>query len=179
MSAPLVIVADPAWQFRDQLPGKGRGASKHYTCMTADTFGPFIGGYCTGATNAVLFLWRVAAMQQEALSVAREAGFCVKSELVWCKQTKTGKPAFGMGHYVRGSHEVCLICVRGSALPATRSQRSTFCAPVGVHSEKPGLFYRIVEDMYPHSRRVELFSRRRRAGWECYGLEVDKFPEAV
>jgi N6-adenosine-specific RNA methylase IME4 len=178
MSAPLCIVADPAWQFRDRLPGNGRGASKHYACMDTDGIVDYMRARICPSGDAVLFLWRVAAMQLEALSVADDCGFRVKSELVWLKQTKTGKPAFGMGHYVRGSHETCLICVRGSALPATRSQRSTFSAPVGVHSEKPGAFYRIVEEMYPHSRRIELFSRRHRSGWECHGLEVDKFEAA-
>ena len=62
--------------------------------------------------DCLLLLWRVAAMQQEALDVARAWGFTVKTELVWEKLTKTGKPHFGMGHYLRGSHEVCLLATR-------------------------------------------------------------------
>ena len=28
-----VVCADPPWRHRDQLPGAGRGAGKHYTTM--------------------------------------------------------------------------------------------------------------------------------------------------
>ena len=177
MTAPLVIVVDIPWRFVDSLPGNGRGASRHYdTPSTGSSF-----EICraaldpSGMDNAVLFFWRVAAMQAEALDIVHDLGFTVKSELVWYKQTRTGKPHFGMGHYVRASHEVCLIATRGSGvLPATRSQRSVFMAPVGVHSEKPGAFYRIVEEMYPHSRRIELFARTVRPGWEQHGNELGK-----
>jgi hypothetical protein len=29
-----VLVADCPWRFSDSLPGRGRGASKHYPCMS-------------------------------------------------------------------------------------------------------------------------------------------------
>jgi N6-adenosine-specific RNA methylase IME4 len=170
-TAPIVIVSDPPWMFGDKLPGHGRGASKHYSCM--DVVG-IVGAMasCDAHDNAVLFLWRVAAMQAEALEVARQLSFTVKSELVWQKLTKTGLQHFGMGHYVRASHETCLICVRGKAKPATRSQRSVFSAPTGRHSEKPDAFYRIVEEMYPDSRKVEFFARTIRQGWDQHGDQL-------
>ena len=102
------IIADPPWKFGDSLPGNTRGASSQYDCMTVAALKvmplPVI------SADAVLFLWRVASMQQEALDVARAWGFVVKSEIVWQKLTTKGKAHFGMGHYVRASHEVCLIC---------------------------------------------------------------------
>lgn len=172
------LVADPAWRFGDSLPGKGRGASKHYACMP-------VADICAmelpvdRREPGVLFLWRVAAMQNEALAVIAAWGYTLKSELVWLKQTTGGKRSFGMGHYVRASHETCLIATRGKGvLPATRSQRSVFEAPVGVHSEKPGAFYRIVEEMYPHTRRVEMFARTVRQGFEQHGHELGKLGAA-
>lgn len=179
MSAPIVVVADPAWLFGDKLPGKTRGASSQYTCMTAATIGPFIGGYCTDMVDAVLFCWRVAAMQEEALRAVREAGFTVKSELIWEKLTKTGKPHFGMGRYVRASHEVCLIAARGRAFPEARNIRSRFSAQVREHSRKPEEFYALVEQMYPSSEKHELFSRTVRAGWRQHGNELGRFKAAV
>ncbi len=32
-----IVVADPPWLFRDALPGRGRGARKHYRCMTVES----------------------------------------------------------------------------------------------------------------------------------------------
>ncbi len=131
-----------------------------------------------GDRNSVLFLWRVASMQSEALKVCAAWGYTVKSELVWHKTTKNGLSAFGMGHYVRGSHEVCLIATRGSALPAVRNERSILAAPIGPHSAKPSASYRLIERMYPHAKRYELFARVIRPGWTQFGDQLGSL-EAV
>jgi N6-adenosine-specific RNA methylase IME4 len=121
-----VVAADPAWKFGDKLPGDGiRGAGKHYDVKTVEDI-------CRLQLppihdDAHLFMWRVSAMQQEALDVVRSWGFVVKSELVWLKRTKNGKEHFGMGRHVRLSHEICLIATRGrGAGIKNKSQRSTF-----------------------------------------------------
>lgn len=180
-----VVVADPPWMFVDKLPGRTRGAEKQYECMPTRVIQnmllPFSRAPRSGSndSNAVLFLWRVASMQQEALDVARSWGFAVKSEIVWEKLSKTGnKPHFGMGRYVRMSHETCLIGARGKAFPACKSVTSRFRAPIREHSRKPDEFFLLVERMYPpgpDSRYVELFARERRSGWEQYGNELEKF----
>lgn len=182
IALPVVIVADPAWRFDDSLPGKKRGAAKHYTCLTVDEIKAFpIPAQVAAARDAVLFLWRVAAMQLEALEVAAAWGFRQYGELVWQKRTVTGKKHFGMGHLVRYSHESCLIAVRGDApRPAVRNIRSTLDGRVGEHSEKPAEFYRIVERLFPTAHRYELFARKPRAGWAQYGNEFGKLaPEQL
>lgn len=170
-----VIVADPPWKFRDQ--NMGRGASAHYPCLSVEQLERF--RLPPLGADAVLFLWRCGAMQAEALRVISAWGFVLKTELVWLKFTKNGRQHFGQGHYVRSSHEVCLIAARGRARPAYRSVRSSFGARVpvnargrAIHSAKPEEFFAIVERLYPNARRVEMFARRRRAGWEQYGNQV-------
>lgn len=166
------ICADPPWRFGDKLPGKGRGAAKHYKTLTVDDIcNHWYGDIARAAPDALLFLWRVSSMQQEALDVIKAWGFVLKSEIVWQKLTKHGKHHFGMGRYVRASHETCLIAVRGKPRILTRSIRSTFEAPVGVHSAKPDAFFDIAEDLCA-GPRVELFARRQRAGWLCLGDEL-------
>lgn len=178
MSAPIVIVADPAWLFGDKLPGGTRGAERNYACMSQQEICDYVAGYEAAARDAVLFLWRVAAMQQEALDVVRAWNGVAKTELVWEKLTKTGKAHFGMGHYLRASHETCLIAVRGRAMPEVRNVRSRFAAQVREHSRKPEEFYAIVEQMYPSSEKHELFARTVRSGWHQQGLELGKFEAA-
>jgi len=165
-----VLVADPPWKHKDQLPGKGRGAEKHYKCMPTDEI-------CKMWTpiesekHAVLFLWRVASMVEDACRVARAWGFVPKAEIEWRKLTRNGNPFFGMGRYVRYSHEICMICTRGSAMPAVHDQRSYFEAKVGRHSEKPDEFYSIVQRLYPESTWFEVFARKPRVQWKQFGLE--------
>jgi len=123
------------------------------------------------ADDAVLFLWRVASMQEEALSVIRAWGFTPKTEMVWIKKTARWKRWFGMGRIVRAEHETVLIATRGRPTVRTRVVRSTFEAKAGRHSAKPEEFYAIVEQLYA-GPYVELFARRQRPGWTCEGDEV-------
>lgn len=165
-----VLASDPPWSFGDRLPGKGRGAAKHYNCMTVDELKSF--ALPDMADDSVLLMWRVAAMQQEALDVVRSWGYVVKSEIVWRKLTKTGtKEHFGMGRHVRAAHEVCLVCTRGRPKAKSHSERSLFSAPVGRHSEKPSAFFSLVERLYD-GPYVEIFARRHRPGWTCLGDQV-------
>lgn len=168
---PRVLCADPPWAFGDRLPGAGRGAARHYSTMDAGAIARF--PLPVLADDCLLFLWRVSAMQEEALFVARAWGFTVKTEIVWEKLTKAGKPHFGMGRYVRASHETALVGVRGRVKVADRSVRSRFAAAVGVHSEKPEAFYELVERLSP-GPYVEMFARRRRPGWRCLGDQLGK-----
>lgn len=169
-----VLEADPPWKFGDSLPGEGRGAVKHYPCMTVDEICRF--EIPVMETDSVLFLWRVASMQQEALDVMNAWGFKLKSEIVWEKLTATGKPHFGMGHYVRASHETCLIGIRGKWKPTNRSTRSRFAAKVGRHSEKPSEFYDLAEAM-TNGPRARLFARSHREGWTSFGNELESAAE--
>jgi N6-adenosine-specific RNA methylase IME4 len=66
MSAFKLLLADPAWKFGDSLPGKTRGASKNYASMNIEDVIKF--PLPPLADDAVLLLWRVASMQEEALA---------------------------------------------------------------------------------------------------------------
>jgi N6-adenosine-specific RNA methylase IME4 len=175
--APYVcVVADPPWKMGDSLPGKTRGASKQYVCLPVHEIMRF--PLPAIADDAILFLWRLSAMPQEALDVLKAWGFKPKSEIVWEKLTKTGKPWMGMGRYVRAAHETCLVATRGRFKVASKSVRSRFSAkvPVGpdgkyIHSAKPDEFYAIVEALV-NGQKVEMFARRRRPGWCARGNEL-------
>jgi N6-adenosine-specific RNA methylase IME4 len=164
-----VLVADPPWRFGDNLPGRRRGAAKHYPTLPVQDICAF--PLPPLADDCVLFLWRVAAMQQEALDVLRAWGFTLKTEVVWTKKTSTGKRAFGMGRIVRAEHEVCLIATRGHPQPKTHSVRSTFDGYRGRHSAKPDAFYQLVETLFD-GPYAEMFSRHQRRGWLCLGNEA-------
>jgi N6-adenosine-specific RNA methylase IME4 len=177
MSGPFkVLCADPPWPFIDKLPGQHRGAERNYKCLSVRDICRF--PLPTIADDAVLFLWRVAAMQQEALDVIKMWDFKLKTEAIWLKKTQSGSRWFGMGHTLRAEHEVCLIATRGRPQVLNHSTRSTFVtdfeglsALVGRHSEKPEKFYEIIESLFA-GPYVELFARRQRPGWTCIGDEA-------
>ena len=177
-----VLVADPPWPFADALPGKGRGAVKHYELLSVRDICNF--KLPPIARNALLIMWRVGSMQPSAFDVVNAWGFSVKSELVWVKtrgdhldESDPRSNRMGMGHYVRNEHEIALVCTRGSFKVADRGVRSTFRAPLGEHSEKPQRFFDIVERLAGPKRLAagaccELFGRVPRAGWHVYGNEI-------
>lgn len=174
--APRVLVADPPWQFGDELPGEGRGAAKNYRTMN-------VWQICAMEIpkmhrNSYLLLWRVSSMVEEAYQVVRAWGFEPKSEIVWQKVTKNGKPWFGMGRTVRASHESCIVATRGTPRPIDRGVRSRFSAKVPVdaegkyrHSQKPEVFFDIIERL-ARGPYTEMFARRQRPGWKCMGDEL-------
>lgn len=171
------IVADPPWKFGDKLPGPKRGAEKHYACMGVEEICSL--KLTSFADDAILFLWRVGAMQEEALQVVRAWGFVPKGEIVWFKVGASGKPQMGMGRTVRNCHECCIIATRGkySKLISSHSELSVFSAQRRAHSEKPAEFYALVESLC-QGPRLELFARRHRPGWNCVGSELGTTLEA-
>lgn len=166
-----VVVADPPWRFGDSLPGAGRGAVKHYPTLPARDIEALV--LPPVASDALLFLWRVASMQEEALRVCRAWGFRPVSEIVWAKTNASGRPRIGMGRYVRCAHETCIIATRGSgiSLIESKSVPSWFTATRGKHSAKPAAFFSMVEQL-ARGPYLELFAREPRAGWTTIGNEL-------
>lgn len=79
------------------------------------------------------------------------------------------------GHYNSVRHELLLICTRGSCTPDTGKLLNSVVEieRSNKHSEKPQEFYNIINAMYDHGRKLELFSRKPRIGWDSDGNESD------
>jgi N6-adenosine-specific RNA methylase IME4 len=166
-----VVLADPPWLFSDKLPGKSRGAQKHYPGMTVAEIARF--PLPELADEAWLFLWRVHTHQEDAAMVMKTWGFDYCAEMIWIKKTTGGKKHFGMGRTFRNAHEVCIVGKRGRPKPLAMSQRSVFEATVREHSAKPEKMYEIIE-AHSAGPYVELFARRPRAGWTSYGNQLQE-----
>ncbi len=185
-----IVAADCPWLFDDKLPGKSRGASKNYRCLTLDELLVF--PLPPIADDAWLLFWYVTSMVDEARAVVRAWGFePTGGEFVWVKTTGPGETildplalgadppghketrlAFGMGRTVRNCDERCIIARRGKPEVASHSVRSVFFAPAGRHSEKPARFFKLAEHLCGAGPRAELFARERRRGWTGFGDEL-------
>ncbi len=173
-----VIAADPPWTYAfttrtSEVPGTGwrGGVENHYPGMTMDEIRALPVGDLA-SQNAVLWLWVVNAMLPACLDVVGAWGFEYRSVLTWAKTTREGAPFTGMGYWMRGATEHCILAVRGKPRPLRRDVPTWFAAPPGAHSRKPDEAARIFET-YTVGPRVELFARGRRAGWDAWGLEAD------
>jgi N6-adenosine-specific RNA methylase IME4 len=91
-------------------------------------------------------------------------GFEQKTILTWVKDR------MGMGDWLRGQTEHCLMAVRGKPVVHLTNQTTALHAPMRAHSEKPGEFFEFVERLCPASRYAELFSRRAVSPlWDSHG----------
>jgi N6-adenosine-specific RNA methylase IME4 len=170
-----LIMADPPWRF-DLYSSKGeaKSAQAQYDCMSLDDI-KALPVADLAAPDSCLFLWGTWPMLPQALEVMKAWHFKYVTGGHWHKLTATGKQAFGTGYRVRCASEPWLLGTIGN--PATsRSLRNAIEGATREHSRKPEEAYVWAEKYMPHARRVELFSRQSRAGWDVWGNETNKFP---
>jgi N6-adenosine-specific RNA methylase IME4 len=126
--------------------------------------------------DCVLLLWATGAMLPHALDVMRAWGFAYKSLLSWRKVTPAGKVRMGTGYWARTMHEPILLGVMGKPTKVSGFP-SLFDGVAREHSRKPEEFFALVERHTTGLRRLELFSRQSRPGWDAFGNEVGKFDD--
>lgn len=163
-----VIYADPEWKFETfSENGMDRSAENHYPTSSTESIAarkvPEI-----AAKDSVLFLWATVPMIRDALKVMKAWGFEYKSQMVWVKDR------VGTGYWFRNQHEILLVGTKGKVpAPAPGSQWSSVVEePVGAHSEKPDIFYELIEEYFPNLPKIELNARRARDGWDSWGNEA-------
>lgn len=160
-----VVYADPPWQYENS--GLNQSAQQQYDTMNIDAICelPVEG---IAADDAVLFLWATSPLLPEALKVIDAWGFEYKTSFVWDK----ARPNYGFYNSVQ--HEFLLLATRGTCTPdideripsVVRIERTER------HSTKPAAFRELVDKLYPHGPRVELFAREAADGWVVWGNEV-------
>lgn len=169
-----IIYADPPWPYRNKRTGgsMNSGVLSKYGTLSTDAICalpiPSIAD-----KNSALFLWATVPMIEEAFKVLSAWGYKYKTILFWRKIM-----SLGMGFWYRGQVEILLLGVKGE-VKAFRIQKPNFIqAKVREHSRKPDEFYELIE-MTGLEPKIELFARRRRNGWDCWGNEVESDIELI
>lgn len=172
------IMADPAWTYRMySKAGEHKSPQAKYRTMHLDEI-KALPVLDLAATDCILWLWAVNPMLPQAIAVLAAWGFEFKTAGTWLKTTKHGKINFGTGYILRGSNEPFLIGTRGSPRTAN-NVRSGFTGLIREHSRKPEEAFAAAEKLMPNARRLELFSRTNRPGWDHFGDETGKFNEVA
>jgi MT-A70 len=140
-----LIYADPAWDF-----------------VT----------YCRVRRWAALRVY--GPMLPQGIELMKCWGFTYKSDLItWVKTTSKGKLAFGTGYFTRKGTEQLFYGTRGRGLKRVDSAvRQCLLAERREHSRKPDEVAELLERLFGPVRRIELFARRMRPGWTCWGNEL-------
>jgi N6-adenosine-specific RNA methylase IME4 len=160
-----VIYADPPWQLSGKPEGS-RAVENHYPTMPLDEIKAL---EIPAAEDALLLIWGVNSMTPEALEVMAAWDFRYVTNFAWVKDK------WGLGQYNRCQHELLHVGRRGSFSPPATNRRhsSVIEAARGRHSAKPASVYELIDAMYPHATKLELFARgTARAGWRSWGNEA-------
>jgi N6-adenosine-specific RNA methylase IME4 len=166
-----VIYADPPWKYGDERGGldvADSAAASHYPTMS-------VSDLCAmsvkdlAADDAVLFCWATFPLLPDALEVVKAWGFKYKTAIVWHKQRAN------LGNYHNASAELLLVCTRGSCTPDSDERPDQVQSIArGRHSEKPEAFRELIDRMYQHGPRIELFRRGEAPeGWRVWGNEAE------
>ena len=165
-----VIYADPPWRFEvySEDTGQGRTAEAHYPTMSPEDL-TALDVPSIAADDCALFMWATAPSMPQAIELLKTWGFTYVTHCMWVKDK------LGMGFWFRNWHEVLIVAVKGKIpAPAHGTQWDSYVnAPRGEHSEKPAVFYELIESYFPTLPKIELFARgEARPKWDTWGNEA-------
>jgi len=169
-----LMYADPPWAY--DTPESSKEVSQHYPTLEQDDIAKYtddIGKHIKELAwdDCVLYMWATTARLNWAIPVIEAWGFKYLTSMIW------DKVEHNMGHYCSARHEILLIAGKGKSSPldtelANDIDSVQVIPKSTIHSKKPEEFYEILERLYPERKKVELFSRNKRPGWDSWGFDV-------
>lgn len=173
-----VVLADPPWTYYGQQDKWGAAAKFYSTMEAQEIFELPVRDIM--AERSLLFLWATCPRLDFAMETIVRWGLHYRGVgFVWVKTNKVGVPIRAQG--VRPSvtkplTELVLTAStvkKGRPLPLTsESACQTIFEPRREHSRKPDGVQAAIESLYPEARKIELFARERRPGWDAWGDEI-------
>lgn len=165
-----LIVVDPPWpmgSFYADSSGQRRETSPNYDVLTIDEI-KRLPVLRIAAQKCVLFLWTIRRHLHESFHLLKDYGFTYYLTMVWHKSRAMSLSGFYW------NAEFILVGYRGKgALPQFPKRpvvRTCFQADSHGHSIKPDEFYEMVKVF--GDKRIDLFARKEREGWDVWGDEV-------
>jgi len=159
-----VIVVDPPWKYQISTvyDTKGFRGITDYPTMSVEEIKKI---KIPAADNCVLWLWTTHRFMRYAFELLDEWGFQEKAILTWVKNK------MGIGRWLRSKSEFCIMAIKGKPTINLTNQTTVLNAKNTGHSIKPDEFYEMVEKLCI-GRKVDIFARKKRDGWDVWGDEV-------
>lgn len=161
-----VVYLDPPWKFETRSEaGMDRSAENHYPTME---FKDIIEAKPALADRAVVFLWVTNPFLAHAFDLLSAWDLTYKSNFVWHKDK------MGTGYWNRQNHEILIIATTEKGFPAPAGEDlmpSCETFPRGRHSEKPNEYADWIDKVYPTAKKLEMYCRSPREGWDHWGFE--------
>lgn len=190
-----LIMADPPWLIKMRSEkGEAKSSLSHYGAMSFEEIAALPVGNLM-SRHCVLFLWctwplllyggdperrytDADASRSPVGGILKAWGLRYVTGGAWHKKTRHGKTSFGTGYRARSACEPFLLAISGNPI-TSRSERNLIEGLAREHSRKPEEAYAWCQRYVPGGRRLELFSRSSRPGWDTWGYEAGKFDPVV
>jgi len=166
-----VLLADPPWKqtkggLRKTRPNQHKDLD--YPTLELNDIKEII----KSQDSPILFLWTIDKFLFDAQDIAETLGYKLHARIIWDKENGIA-PAFT----IRYSHEYLLWFYKSPMEEICKSFRGKFTTVLREkatkHSKKPICSYELIESLYPNCKRLELFARDKRKGWDVWGNEVE------
>lgn len=171
-----IFYSDPPWKqskgnLRRCRPNQGRSLD-YQTCSLDEIKDIHKKALTHCADKHNVFMWTIDKYLHDTEQMMKELGYELHARFVWDKENGVA-PAFT----VRFAHEYLLwFYKKGKMLMPVKETRGKYTTILREqstkHSKKPVCAYEMIEDMFPKTRKIEMFARNERNGWDCWGNEV-------
>jgi len=162
-----VIVVDPPWPYERRMADPSHRGVHPYPGMSIEQICA-LPVASIAHEDCILWLWTTNHHMRFAYQALDAFGFQEKTILTWVKDK------MGMGDWLRGQTEHCIMAVRGRPAVTLSSQTTVLYGKAREHSRKPDEFFALVEQLCPAPRYAEFFAREARPNWDGHGDEYAK-----
>lgn len=170
-----VILMDPPWDY-------GAATCVDYETLTMEEL-KLIPTRQMLWPNGLLFLWATSPKLKRAMELLDAWNMEFRGvAFVWVKTRKDGVPFAGRGMnptVTKPNCEFVLVASKtkyGRPMPlASLTVPQTIMSPPRESGRKPAFIKDWIEEMYPKSKRLEMFARQTYPGWDAWGNETTKF----
>lgn len=119
-----------------------------------------------------VFMWTIDKYLHETECMMKTLGYQLHARMIWDKENGIA-PAFT----VRFSHEYLLwFYKKGNMLMPLKDKRgkytTVFREQSTKHSKKPICVYQMLDELFPDSKKLELFARNEYKDWDCWGNQT-------
>jgi N6-adenosine-specific RNA methylase IME4 len=158
---PHTVLADVPFGFDNKATRAA--AVDQYKVMTLEQIKAY--RFPHDETSCLLLSWCPNTAMREGLAIVEAWGFTYKGLITWIK------PHMGIGNYARNASEQLILATKGRVKVKAHNVLTWFIADSLGHSRKPEQQYDIAERL-GQPAYLELFARRKRAGWQQIGDEL-------
>lgn len=172
-----IILADPPWEYSDKATSGA--CNNHYNTLSYDELKKL---KVTNISDKDCFLlmWVTFPQMEIAMKLFNDWGFKYKTILfLWIKTTNDGKYHYSIGNYTRSNSEVLLLGRKGKLPILYKNYSQLIFSKRRKHSQKPDVIYTNIERMFGDVKKIELFSRNHREGWDVWGNEIPKEKQKI